>query len=331
MSIKIIELVRQCSAVTGSDYHVLLALAGHAHPDGTNAYPSVALLARECHISARQVQRCLRNLESDGLIVGHEQKGCRTNYTIVLEPLSSCHPRHDDRGDMGGVSPLTKMMSGVTIVSPPKEPSVEPSEEPSHTARARGVDQSKQKTMLLPISGSSEPAGPLAELLLAEFQRCAGHKPGWGLADVRAGLAMLGADRPADGDMLAAAQAYRSWLAAQNAKRKPDNPEPMTRPSKWLSSGAFLGFLPRGGAENAEIVLRASMADDLEKLRGAGFSNAEILAWFAKCEKFDGAPVELNFASDWWARWVAQHFGSKLQRMYGEDVIIKSAKKERAA
>lgn len=47
---------------------VLMALADHAHDDGTNAWPSVALLARKTGYGERQVQRILAELVNTGLI-----------------------------------------------------------------------------------------------------------------------------------------------------------------------------------------------------------------------------------------------------------------------
>jgi hypothetical protein len=47
---------------------VLIGLANHAGPDGTNAFPSVATLTRYTRLSARSVQYSLRKLAGLGLI-----------------------------------------------------------------------------------------------------------------------------------------------------------------------------------------------------------------------------------------------------------------------
>ena len=47
---------------------VLVALANHADPDGHNAFPAVATLARYTRLSERSVQYALRNLEDLNLI-----------------------------------------------------------------------------------------------------------------------------------------------------------------------------------------------------------------------------------------------------------------------
>lgn len=47
---------------------VLIGLANHAGPDGTNAFPSVATLTQYTRLSERSVQNALRTLEELGLI-----------------------------------------------------------------------------------------------------------------------------------------------------------------------------------------------------------------------------------------------------------------------
>jgi AraC-like DNA-binding protein len=52
----------------GSELLCLLMVANHAHADGTGAYPSVATLAAECRMSARQVTRLLHRLQDSGAL-----------------------------------------------------------------------------------------------------------------------------------------------------------------------------------------------------------------------------------------------------------------------
>lgn len=103
---------------------LLLAIANHASPDGTNAWPSIATLARKTGISARHVRRLLRELEEEGWIATERQAGGtakiadekRPNlYTVRMGP-----PDTD-------VRPPRTPMSG-----PPRTPmSAKPSREPS--------------------------------------------------------------------------------------------------------------------------------------------------------------------------------------------------------
>jgi Helix-turn-helix domain len=120
---------------------VLLVISDHASEDGTNAYPSIATIARKASISPRQAQRIVAGLESSGLIRIEKQAGGpadmradrRPNrYTVLLNAMSSMSSRRTNgvtmptqRGDMEGTD-------GVTRMSP--KPSIEPSTiEPSLT------------------------------------------------------------------------------------------------------------------------------------------------------------------------------------------------------
>ena len=74
---------------------VLLAIADHADDTGDNAWPSVSTLARKVSITTRQVQRLLRELEDDGLLITSRQQGGTSRtaidrrpnlYQIVMQP-----------------------------------------------------------------------------------------------------------------------------------------------------------------------------------------------------------------------------------------------------
>jgi hypothetical protein len=116
--------------IGGNEKLVLLGLANHARPDGTEARPAVATLAAYAFCSDRTVQRVLRALEADGWIEctgTHEvARGGRVNvYRLVYERGDNLTPRQDD-----GVTPVTRrgdtrVADGVTPLSP--KPSFEPS------------------------------------------------------------------------------------------------------------------------------------------------------------------------------------------------------------
>lgn len=81
------------STAAGGDLLVLLAIADHASDDGTNAWPSLARLARKCRMSERNVRRCIRNLEESGDLITHQNAGGGwssrgdrrpNNYTVVM-------------------------------------------------------------------------------------------------------------------------------------------------------------------------------------------------------------------------------------------------------
>lgn len=68
---------------------LLLALADNAHEDGRGAFPSIALLTRKTSLSERSVQRFLKELRDDGLIV-IEREATQTRpreYRIMLTGL----------------------------------------------------------------------------------------------------------------------------------------------------------------------------------------------------------------------------------------------------
>lgn len=68
---------------------VLLALADHAHDDGSRCFPGVRYLAWKTNYSERQIQRALRSLESSGLITpvafAAGGRGHATEYRINIE------------------------------------------------------------------------------------------------------------------------------------------------------------------------------------------------------------------------------------------------------
>jgi len=63
------------SAAKGSDLLLLLAIADHAHDNGTNAYPSIDSLAKKTRLSRRQVQYNIRNLVSLGELEVQDKQG----------------------------------------------------------------------------------------------------------------------------------------------------------------------------------------------------------------------------------------------------------------
>jgi len=70
----------------GSALLLLLAIADHAHDDGTGSYPSIATLARKIRMSERQVYRLIDFLQDSGeLIVESSGSPLGTNlYSVVI-------------------------------------------------------------------------------------------------------------------------------------------------------------------------------------------------------------------------------------------------------
>lgn len=80
MSFEAIRWVYDHSLATKAARSVLLALAYHAHRDGTSAYPSVSTLIRETAYNRRTVQHALRDLEHAGEIT---QTGTHSSGTTI--------------------------------------------------------------------------------------------------------------------------------------------------------------------------------------------------------------------------------------------------------
>lgn len=58
-----------------SDLLVLITLAGYAHPDGTNIFPSVERLALACRLKVRNTQICLKALQTTCIAEGCPHDG----------------------------------------------------------------------------------------------------------------------------------------------------------------------------------------------------------------------------------------------------------------
>jgi len=88
---------------------VLLALADHADHEDGNIFPSIALIAWKTDYSVRQVQRIMRNLAKDGILVEvSARRGKPTIYRLDLskgQQKSAFEVRQDDTHDK--MTPMT--------------------------------------------------------------------------------------------------------------------------------------------------------------------------------------------------------------------------------
>lgn len=84
MSVKVQAAVWDMD-LPATDKLVLLALADHAHDDGSSAYPSIDHLAKKCSMHRRTVQRTLRDLEASGRI--KVQKGATSRFPTMYQIL----------------------------------------------------------------------------------------------------------------------------------------------------------------------------------------------------------------------------------------------------
>ena len=110
---------------------VLLAIADHAHDDGTKAFPGVARIVYKTGISRRAVQQHLRVLEEAGLLVatahGRGGRGMATEYRVDTGKGASLAPfgewvkgaDHDGKGASGVVKGAAGApQPSVTIIQP---------------------------------------------------------------------------------------------------------------------------------------------------------------------------------------------------------------------
>jgi hypothetical protein len=76
------------SPTKGTELLTLLAIADNAADDGSNAWPSLATLARKTRLEERSVRRIIRRLEKGGHLVIEVAAGPHgTNrYTVVMTP-----------------------------------------------------------------------------------------------------------------------------------------------------------------------------------------------------------------------------------------------------
>ncbi|MEZ2349566.1 helix-turn-helix domain-containing protein [Caballeronia sp. RCC_10] len=95
MSVKVMSAVWENYPVGGGELVLALALADHAHDDGTHIWPKVATLAKKTRQSERTVQYQLRKMESDGFItLVNQGKGGRNlsrEYAINMEHINGAN------------------------------------------------------------------------------------------------------------------------------------------------------------------------------------------------------------------------------------------------
>lgn len=130
--------------LSGTRKLVLLGIANHAAPDGTDAWPSIDTLARYAGVNRRNARKALGWLAEEGLIVVEEGRGgthdtpdrYRPNrYRITLNPGGSL-PTSLDRP--GGSETTSRGVAGDRSGGSQETP--EPSIEPSRTVPLASVD-----------------------------------------------------------------------------------------------------------------------------------------------------------------------------------------------
>lgn len=163
MSIQAMAWVLEKSQARLGGRLALLSIANHADQRGGNAWPAVATIARESHMSRRQVQRCLQDLVDLGELSIDSNAGPRGThrFTIVgmrrnAETPDKLSPPTSRAGDISDAEGMTFPTERGDRMSP--EPSLtvqDPSKRESARAR-EGGDSSGRRTEL-PESASLTP------------------------------------------------------------------------------------------------------------------------------------------------------------------------------
>lgn len=141
MSVRVMAIVFERYPNGGSEMLLALALADHAHDDGTHIWPEVATLASKTRQSTRSVQYQLRRMEDAGWleVVGNAGggRGRPREYRISCDWLNGADlaPFAKDKGrnsEHQRVQP--EVIKGATAIAPAIEP-----KEPSGTVTPRGA------------------------------------------------------------------------------------------------------------------------------------------------------------------------------------------------
>ena len=120
MSVQAISWVLSHSKAKLGARLVLLSIANHARDDGTGAWPSIATIAREAHLSDRQAQYCIKLLQKIGEVQRQEGMGpYGTNlYSMPLMGGAKSAPGYDRRGAVSSKRGCSFVQEGVQPSSP---------------------------------------------------------------------------------------------------------------------------------------------------------------------------------------------------------------------
>lgn len=122
MSIRCSARVWKYSRSKGSTKLILLAVADHAHDDGTGAWPSQTTLAEKTGLSERTVRRELKRLEQMGELRAVKREGLTTLFSVTTpDKLSNSTPdKLSPTPDAGGLG--TQAIDGLrTVLEPSKK------------------------------------------------------------------------------------------------------------------------------------------------------------------------------------------------------------------
>jgi hypothetical protein len=151
MSVRVMSMIFERYPNGGGEMLLALALADHAHDDGTHIHPGIKLLAFKTRQSERAVQYQLRRMEESGWLIlknsGNGGRNQRREYQIhsgwlkgeEIAPLEiavemlkgatddtkGCKSEHE-RVQLATLKGAKLLHPHITISEPPIEPSLEP-------------------------------------------------------------------------------------------------------------------------------------------------------------------------------------------------------------
>lgn len=122
MSVFVSSQVWQRYPNGGGELTLALALADHAHDDGTHIWPKIATLAKKTRQSVRTVQYQLRKMEGDGFIIlvnaGNGGRNMSNEYVINPEWLRGAEIAPIENGADDGVKGAGGGRKGASSVAP---------------------------------------------------------------------------------------------------------------------------------------------------------------------------------------------------------------------
>lgn len=161
MSVKVMSAIFDRYPHGGGEMLLALALADHAHEDGTSVRPSVKLLAKKTRQSERTVQYQLRKMQAYGWLIivrfssgkpgdpneykinsawltGAESDGCNfcTGATDDMDGCNLKQGRVQNDADTGATAIAPK-----PLLKPSKEPSKEPSIDAGKPRKSSAADE----------------------------------------------------------------------------------------------------------------------------------------------------------------------------------------------
>lgn len=159
MSIMVMNEVFKRYPEGGGEMLLALALADHAHDDGTHIWPSIAQLAQKTRQSERSVQYQLRKMEATGWLIlvnsGNGGRNQRREYWISPDWIKGAEiapPQKGEIGDMKGAEICAKGANCDTKGCSLLHPHITIKEPSKTTKESSGRGSRLPKTWLLPKS-----------------------------------------------------------------------------------------------------------------------------------------------------------------------------------